>query len=269
MSQIVRVYPNAKINLGLYVMSKRNDGYHEILTCMLAIDWTDVLSYSPSEVFDFHSKGRAIPNDGKPNLCERAFWMMKSRYPIPNISLELEKSLPIGGGLGGGSSDAAFLLKSLSENYVGLSVEQLKLMAAELGSDCSFFIEGQAQIARGRGEKLSPYPLVLPQGFLLVLAPQIHISTAQAYSGVRLSKPTRELEQILAEPECWRQELQNSFESHIFESHPTLQVFKKRLYQAGAWYASMSGSGACLYGFFSDKPDLGAFQDVEHQLLKV
>ncbi len=267
--QKITLYPTAKINLGLYVLFKRDDHYHQIQTCMYRVkSWTDELHYWQADSFGLRLTGRPIPEDGKANLCERAFRMVQERYNIPNVQILLNKKLPIGGGLGGGSADAAFLLKSLSEQFVKppLSDSQLKSMAAELGSDCSFFVDERPQIAEGRGEVLRPYPLVLPKGYLLILVPQIHISTREAYSGVGFSQPKRPLEDILAQPQTWKKELENGFEAHIFKKYPELSTLKQQLYKAGAWYASMSGSGACMYGFFEQKPDLEIFENLEYWL---
>lgn len=250
------LFPPAKINLGLKVLKKRSDGYHEIETCMLAIPMTDVLELVPADHFSFKQTGLTVDGDQESNLCVRAFRLFQGRHRIPNVYLHLRKEIPMGAGLGGGSADASYVLRGLNSLFeVGLSDDQLREMAAELGSDCPFFIADSAQIGRGRGEVLSEVTVDLSGYFLKIINPAIHVGTKEAYAGIIFSADETELEEILAQPiESWKNALKNNFETHIFEHHPVISELKNQLYAEGAVYASMSGSGSTVYGIFSREP---------------
>lgn len=250
------LYPPAKINLGLNILSKRDDGYHEIETCMVPIPFYDILEITLSETFEFFQSGLRIPGESGTNLCEKAFYKLKDAFQIPNVRIHLRKQIPMGAGLGGGSSDAAYVLKGLNELF-DLKIEEktLEEIAAELGSDCPFFIKNKAQIATGRGELLHEIPLHLVGKYLILLNPGIHVGTKEAYEGVVPKIPKIPISEIIQSPiENWQSTLKNQFEQHIFVKYPKIAELKQVLVDMGAVYASMSGSGSSLYGIFDEKP---------------
>jgi len=251
-------FPNAKINLGLNVISQRNDGYHNIETVLFPIGLSDALEIIPaqSSKTTFTSTGLQIPDDGQPNLCQRAFELLKKEFGIPNVTIHLHKIIPAGSGLGGGSSDAAFALNILSQIFsLNLDSGQLSQFAARLGSDCPFFIANKPMLASGRGELLEPVGVCLKGMHLLLVKPDIHISTAEAYAGVRLALPKKPIRQIVSQPiETWKFELKNAFEESVFARFPSLEIIKQQLYQFGATHAAMSGSGSAIFGLFEQTP---------------
>lgn len=250
------LFPPAKINLGLKVLKKRSDGFHEIETCMLAIPITDVLEILPSVEFIFKQTGIEVHGDQESNLCVKAFRMLQTRHGIPNARIHLRKQLPMGAGLGGGSADASYVLRGLNAVFnVGLSDDQLREMAAELGSDCPFFISDSAQIGRGRGEVLTDFSLTLNGYYLKIINPGIHVSTKEAFAGIIFSEDANSVDAILKRPiEDWKGLLKNDFETSIFAQFPLIGELKEQLYAEGAVYASMSGSGSTVYGIFEEKP---------------
>jgi 4-diphosphocytidyl-2-C-methyl-D-erythritol kinase len=250
------LFPPAKINLGLNILSKREDGYHEIETCMIPVPFTDILEITESESFEFLQSGLEIVGIPGSNLCEQAFWLLKDLYGISNVRIHLRKQIPMGAGLGGGSSDAAFVLKGLNELFnLKISLQELENIASQLGSDCPFFIQNKPQLARGRGEVLTEIDLVMNGKYLVLLNPGIHVGTKEAYDGVTPRLPKEQLEQVLTSPiESWNLKLKNQFENHIFINHPRISALKQALLDQGAKYAAMSGSGSSVFGIFEDKP---------------
>ncbi len=251
-------FPNAKINLGLHILNRRTDGFHNIESVLFPIGLSDRLELieAPDGKYAFSSSGIQIPSDGKPNLCEQAFWLMHQEFRIPQVHLHLHKVVPAGSGLGGGSADAAFTLKMLNEKFsLGLNSSDLELLAAQLGSDCPFFIRNEPMLATGRGEILQPISLSLKGLHLLLIRPRLHISTAKAYAGVKPAQPASSVAEILAQPlHTWKNELKNDFEESLFSKHPLLGKIKTKLYSQGAIYAAMSGSGSAIFGLFEKKP---------------
>jgi 4-diphosphocytidyl-2-C-methyl-D-erythritol kinase len=249
-------FPACKINLGLNILRKREDGYHEIESVMYPVPLTDVLEVVPSESFAFQSSGLDIPGDVNGNLCVRAWRLFQAVFHIPAVQIHLHKSIPMGGGLGGGSSDGAHTLILLNQLFnLGLSTHELQQYAAQLGSDCPFFILSQPQLARGRGEILSPYPVDLSGYYLKIINNGLHISTAEAYDGCNPMEAKISAGSIVNQPiETWSKMLQNNFEPGIFASHPELRNIQDQLYAEGAVYASMSGSGSTMYGIFETTP---------------
>ena len=247
-------FPNAKINIGLNITSKRADGYHNLESIFYPIAWRDILEIIPSKQLSFDSSGLSITGQG--NLCLKAYELMKSHYGIAPVSMHLHKNIPIGAGLGGGSSDAAFTLMALNTIFeLGLEKDELKKMAAQLGADCPFFIDNAPSLASGIGELLNPIDLDLFNYHLLVVKPNIFVSTAEAFSAIVPQTPSLSLEEEIKMPvEKWR--LKNDFEDSIFPQYPELLEIKRSLIQAGALYSSMSGSGSSIYGIFSEKPQL-------------
>ena len=250
-------FPNCKINIGLNVLRRRGDGFHDIETVMVPVEGLcDVLEIVPAEGggVTFRQSGLGVGCPEEQNLCVRAYRLMAGRYGIGGVAMHLHKVVPSGAGLGGGSSDAAFTIKGLNKIFsLGLSTEQMELLAAELGSDTAFFIRNEPQLAQGRGEMLSPYPVSLAGKRLLIVKPGVSIPTAEAYSGVSPGVPARRLTELLGEDiRAWRHTVANDFEPHIFAMHPELGEIKECLYNKGALYASMSGSGSAVYAIFDD-----------------
>jgi 4-diphosphocytidyl-2-C-methyl-D-erythritol kinase len=252
------VFPPCKINLGLHVISKRPDGYHDIETCFYPVPWTDILEIIPSNKTAFTFSGQPISGKEESNLCVRAYSLLQQDFVIPPVQLHLHKIVPSGAGLGGGSSDAAATLKLLNEIFsLGIGMERLRSYASLLGSDSPFFIEPQPTFGTGKGEIVTPLYLPLKGKYLMVVDPGIHCSTAEAYGRVNARQPKMPLKEILARPIAeWKEFLQNDFEPSIFSSYPILRDIKERLYQRGAAYASMSGSGSSIFGLFHQPQDM-------------
>ena len=251
------VFPNAKINLGLQITERRADGYHNLLSCFVPIGWADALEVIPAERFSFTSSGLPIPGDPANNLCIRTYDALKADFGLPPVQMHLHKIVPIGAGLGGGSSDAAFALKLLNTRFgLGLSPLQLENYARPLGADCAFFVQNRPMYCTEKGDVFSDINVDL-RGFHLVLVyPNLAISTAEAYAGVRPRQPETPLHDLLAAPiETWKELVQNDFEESLFPNYPVLADIKQQLYDLGAVYASMSGSGSTIYGLFSAPPN--------------
>ncbi|MFM7681660.1 MAG: 4-(cytidine 5'-diphospho)-2-C-methyl-D-erythritol kinase [Bacteroidota bacterium] len=250
------LFPPAKVNLGLNILFKREDGYHEIETCMIPIPFTDILEITESDECEFLQTGLAIPGNLNSNLCVKAFQLLKQKYAIPNVRIHLRKQIPMGAGLGGGSADAAYVLRGLNDLYeLNVSTSELEILASQLGSDCPFFIQNKAQIARGRGEVLSDIEINLKGKHLILLNPSIHVGTKEAYNGVQPRIPSNNIEDILSNSiETWQTELVNQFEESIFPKYPLIMELKDSLVDLGAVYASMSGSGSSVFGIFNEKP---------------
>jgi len=235
-------FPPCKINLGLSIIRKRADAYHDIETIFYPVPWTDILEVIPSDKFVFTATGNAIPGKEEDNLCVRAHKILNA----PPAKIHLHKIIPAGAGLGGGSSDAAWTLRLLNDVFeLKHSKEDLKNYAAQLGSDCAFFIENRPMLGTGRGEILTPVDVDLKGKFIVIIKPDVHVSTTEAYAGVvpKERKPGSE----------WT----NDFEESVFRKHPILASIKSTLYEAGASYASMSGSGSAVFGIFSQQPSDG------------
>lgn len=249
------IFPNAKINLGLRVIDRRSDDFHNIETVFVPIDLCDVLEFVQSDNNKNSLTISGIIPDNVPedNLVQKAWSLMNMKYGIPFIDIQLHKVIPIGAGLGGGSSDAAFMLKALNEFFnCACDNIELKKMAAVLGSDCPFFIENTSAIGTGRGEKLQSIDLPLNDYKLLLVNPGIHISSKEAYCGVTLNKKSTSLKELVNKPRnMWRDFIYNDFEDTIFLTYPKIKKIKLAMYEAGAVYASMTGSGSTVFGLFS------------------
>ena len=257
-------FPNAKINLGLNVVNKRSDGYHNIETVFCPIGLSDVLEFVPLQGvpagnITFSMTGIPVEGPDENNLCVKAYLLLHSYFTLPAISLHLHKIVPPGAGLGGGSSDAAFMLRYLNIQFeLKLNAEQLCDYASVLGSDCAFFIMNKPLFGYERGNKfreIPPFPGCLN---IAVINPGIHISTAEAYSGVKPHKPSQPLEELINLPaEQWKGNIINDFEISVIRKYPVIGAIKDKLYAMGAVYASMSGSGSSVYGLFNkEAPDL-------------
>jgi 4-diphosphocytidyl-2-C-methyl-D-erythritol kinase len=246
-------FPNCKINLGLNIIRKRPDGFHEIETVFYPLPFIEVLEALPSGQFQFNHSGLPIPGNEKTNLCIRAWIMLKEDHPeLPELQIWLHKHIPIGSGLGGGSADAVSMLKMVDELFgLGLPGEQIFAYALRLGSDCPFFLSNKPCLARGRGELFETIPLDLSGYSFLLVNSGIHVDTAWAFSQSSPALPSRSLKEIILQaPENWKSLLLNDFEKPVLRLYPALNAVKEKLYEAGAIYASMTGSGSSFYGIF-------------------
>ncbi len=248
-------FPNCKINLGLHILGKRTDGFHNLETCFYPIPLTDALEIitAPDQEFHFNQTGLTLNLPASGNICIKAYELFREAYPdCPPVHMHLHKTIPSGAGLGGGSADAAFTLLLLNEKYkAGFSQDALISLALQLGSDCPFFILNRPCIATGRGEEMKPIDLDLSQHTIMLVNPGIHVNTGWAFSQVRITQHTGTLNSLISLPlEEWKDRLVNDFEEPVFATHPELSSIKATLYKAGAVYASMSGSGSTLYGIF-------------------
>jgi 4-diphosphocytidyl-2-C-methyl-D-erythritol kinase len=252
------VFPNAKINIGLNITNKRPDGYHDIESCFYPIGWSDALEILPADEFRFESSGIPIPGNPADNLCTKAYELLKKDHSIPPVSMHLLKSVPIGAGLGGGSSDAAFAIKALNSLFdLRIPVEEQLEYARTLGSDCAFFITNQPAFCFNKGDEFDKIEVNLTGKWIVLVNPGIHISTAEAYSGIKPQPSGQDLRFDLTQPlSAWKNVVKNDFETSLFPKYPLLAEIKQRLYNYGAVYASMSGSGSTLYGIFQEETDL-------------
>ncbi|MDR1552390.1 MAG: 4-(cytidine 5'-diphospho)-2-C-methyl-D-erythritol kinase [Prevotellaceae bacterium] len=258
------VFPNAKINLGLNVTAKRNDGFHNIETVFYPVNLCDILEIVKSQnaASMLFNSGIIINDDTNNNLCIKALSLMKKDFPIPEVDIFLHKNIPFGAGLGGGSADAANVLTVLNEMFnLNISDEKLLQYAAELGSDCAFFIKNKPQLASGRGEVLTDINVDLSGYYLVLIKPDLFVATAYAYANIKPQQPEIKVSEIIAKPvEEWKYFLKNDFENVIFEKFPQIKMIKETLYSRGAIYASMSGSGSSVYGIFNNAVDTSDFE---------
>ena len=260
-------FPNAKINLGLQITGKLPNGYHTINTGIYPIPLCDVLEAIPSKKTVFGSSGIEIPGNPNDNLILKAYKLLKKDYRLPELSIHLLKSIPMGAGLGGGSANAAFMLSMLNEEFqLFLDDTILEDYAAQLGSDCPFFIKNQPAIATGTGTDLEPLALDLRGNYLVILNPGIHISTQTAYSGTTPQAAGYDLKKVLEAKDfnLWKDVLKNDFEASIFNQNPEMARLKAKLYDLGASYAAMSGSGSTLFGIFSSIADTTELEETNY-----
>ncbi|MBO0934750.1 4-(cytidine 5'-diphospho)-2-C-methyl-D-erythritol kinase [Fibrella aquatilis] len=265
-------FPSCKINIGLQLTDRRADGFHNLLSAFYPVGWTDVLEIIPaplteqsadenvdSDLVTFTTSGLPIPGDPAParNLCVRAYHRLKADFDLPPVQMHLHKVVPIGAGLGGGSADAAATINLLNVQFgLGMTVAQREDYARELGSDCAFFIQNKPQYCIEKGDIFEPIDLDLKGLYILLVYPNLAISTAEAYAGVTPRQPITPLRTLLEAPiEQWRGTVHNDFEDSLFPKYPLLAEIKAQLYDAGALYASLSGSGSTLYGIFSAPPN--------------
>ena len=251
------LFPNAKINLGLNIIRKRPDGYHDLETVFYPLAIRDALEVIKNDNTkeDIQISFSGIPINGKTeeNLCFKAYWLLKKDLPqLPPIMIHLHKTIPAGSGLGGGSADGAFMLKLLNQKFgLGLSTEQLLDHALQLGSDCPFFIINKPCLATGRGEFLEPISVDLSGHKFVIANPGIHVNTAEAFSLLNPSPHSKSIKEIIQQPiENWKTELKNDFEGSVFKKYPAIETIKAKMYGSGAVYASMTGSGSTVYGIF-------------------
>jgi 4-diphosphocytidyl-2-C-methyl-D-erythritol kinase len=261
-------FPNCKINLGLSILAKRADGYHELETVFYPIAISDALEILPSANLTMTQSGIAVPGDPAQNLCLKAYHLLKKDFPtLPAVQMHLHKNIPMGAGLGGGSSDGTSTLLILNQQFsLGLNDQQLIDYASQLGSDCPFFVYNKACHATGRGEILKPITLDLSNYQFLLVHPGVHIATAWAFQQLNPNIKSESIQAIIEKPITdWKNTLINDFEAPVFKAEPKLSVIKDQLYQLGAIYASMSGSGSSLFGIFS-KGHFNQAPSIEHAL---
>lgn len=257
-------FPNAKINLGLFVCKKRpEDGYHILQTLFYPIDWRDALEILPAEDTAMIQTGITIDGDPEQNLCMKAYRRLQRLYrektgkELPSVAIHLEKRVPFGAGLGGGSSDGAFTLALLRNLFeLPISEAELEQEAAAMGADCAFFLRNTPQYCEGVGHEMEPYPLSLKGKFIVIVKPPFGVSTKEAYSNVHPAWPATPLcDQLAKLPVSeWKAAVRNDFEDSVFPLHPELVQVKQAFYDHGAVYASMSGSGSACFGIFDSEP---------------
>lgn len=258
------LFPNCKINLGLYVTAKRPDGYHDIETIFYPVNLRDGLeaiqNSGQGKEDQLSITGNRIDGASGDNLCLRAVRLIRQEFPkLPPLHIHLHKLIPTGAGLGGGSADGAFMLQLLNKKFqLELSTERLLLFALELGSDCPFFVINKPSFARGRGEILEKVNLDLGAYRMVLVNPGIHISTAWAFSKIKPEKERPSLKEIIQTPvSTWREKLMNDFEPHVITAYPELKKIKEALYASGALYASLTGTGSTIFGLFAEGPSPG------------
>jgi 4-diphosphocytidyl-2-C-methyl-D-erythritol kinase len=268
------VFPNCKINLGLQILNKREDGYHNLATIFYPVGWKDIVEVvrrddgrqttddsstsnsrlTTDDIF-FTSTGLEVKGDPQNNLCIKAYHLLKKDFPsLPSIEMHLHKTIPMGAGLGGGSADGAFSLKLMNEKFqLGLSTQQLIDYAVQLGSDCPFFIVNKPCYATGRGEILEEVELDLSAYQFVLVNPGIHVNTGWAFAQLQLNDEQRlDLRKIIHQPiHTWKEQLINDFEAPVCKAHPEIGNIKDELYNAGALYASMTGSGSTVFGILN------------------
>lgn len=255
------VFPNSKINIGLHVLNRRVDGFHNIESVFYPISWKDSLETVKSEEFLFEVFGSQIAGTGEENLCIKAYRLLQQNFDLPNVKMCLLKNIPAGAGLGGGSSDGAFTLKLLNDIFsLNLSSAELKSLSTQLGSDCSFFIENKPCFVSGRGDQLQLIDLDLTAFHIVLVHPNISINTKWAYEQLaftrkKINDQSGSLSQLIKNPiQRWKEILFNDFEEVVFLHHPEIALIKQQFYDNGAIYASMSGSGSAVYGIFEHEP---------------
>ncbi len=251
--------PNCKINIGLNVVARRADGYHDLETIFYPIPLRDNLEIAPAPdspaPWRLQTGGIPCGGDAASNLVVRVYLSLAKDFQLPPVEIFLRKNIPMGAGLGGGSSDAAFMMRGLNELFaLGLSEEDMERRLARLGADCAFFVKNRPAFATGIGDQLSPLPLSLAGRHIVLVKPPVHVSTAEAYAGVTPRRPDNPLREAALRPvEEWRETVRNDFEPSVFAAHPEIAAIKRTLYDMGALYAAMSGSGSTVYGLF-DRP---------------
>ncbi|WP_428330680.1 4-(cytidine 5'-diphospho)-2-C-methyl-D-erythritol kinase [Mucilaginibacter sp.] len=257
------IFPNAKINIGLNIIERRDDGYHNLETIFYPIKINDALEIVEADKLSFESTGLEIPGRVEDNLCVKGYHLLKKDFDIPPVKIHLHKNIPIGAGLGGGSSDAAFFIRLLNQNFeLGLTDDQMISYCRKLGADCAFFIKNKPVFAFEMGDEFEPIRLDLSNYKIVLVMPPVHVSTGEAYGGVKPTPVKDSLMELIDKPVTeWKRFIKNDFEASVFSNHPLIRGVKASLYEAGALYASMSGSGASVFGIFDKTPDLSAIAE--------
>ena len=250
-------FPNCKINLGLHVLGKREDGFHNLETVFYPVAFKDALEILPNTnnttEIEFTGTGLAVDGNTDDNLCVKGYHLLKKDFPqLLPVKIHLHKAIPMGAGLGGGSADASFMLQMLNDKFkLNLSIPQLQNYAIQLGSDCPFFIINKPCFATGRGEVLEEIKIDLSAYKIVLVNPGIHVNTGWAFSNITPALAEKSIKEIVQQPvETWKDELKNDFETAVFAAHPQVKEIKETLYQQGAIYAAMSGSGSTVFGIF-------------------
>lgn len=267
------VFSNSKINLGLWILNKRKDDYHTISTVFYPIDWCDVIEIIPD--FSKHNSihirvfGIELNIPANNNIIYKAYQLLLNKFTqLPYLNVYLYKNVPFGAGLGAGSANATCFIKACNQLLqLNLSAAEIKKLVASLGADCAFFVENIPALASGKGDILNPIPLNLNEFYLLIIFPNLHISTQEAYRQVKPQLRTMNLKEILQLPITeWRYHLENDFEKSIFKEYPILNELKQSFYKQNALYASISGSGSAIYGIFKEKPHTTDYQAFKYHL---
>lgn len=250
-------FPNAKINLGLNIVEKRPDGYHNLETIFYPINLQDALEVTRREGDDkeytLHISGTPLDGEPEDNLVVKAYKLLKKDYSeMTPIDIHMYKHIPAGAGLGGGSSDAAFMIKLLNDKFsLGLGTEQMERYAAQLGADCAFFIQNKPVFATGIGNVFEPVELSLKGYYIVLVKPDIFVSTRDAFAEIKPARPAVSLKEMVKKPiDTWKKTMRNDFENNVFQKFPEIAAIKDELYDLGAVYASMSGSGSSVFGIF-------------------
>ena len=249
------IYPNAKINIGLNVTERRPDGYHNLETVFCPIELLDVMEITDSDRYSLKVSGTILDGTPDDNLVTKAYRLLEKDFDISPVNVHLHKHIPTGAGLGGGSADAAFMIKALNEKFsLGMSEDKMEDYASRLGADCPFFIKDTPVFATGIGNEFHPIDLSLKGKNIILVKPDTFVSTADAYRDVKPCKPETPLTELLKAPVTeWKDNVINDFEASVFRKYPEIAAIKDRLYDIGAEYASMSGSGSAVYGIFDSE----------------
>ncbi len=257
------IFPTCKINLGLQVLRKRGDGFHDLETVMIEIPICDEITIEIAEHDSFQVVGIPIPGDD--NLVSRAIRLLREEHHFPFLKVILNKQIPMGAGMGGGSSDASFTLKTIVDHFdLPVSVKRQEELVSQLGSDCAFFIQGGTQFCTGRGEIMEPIALDLTGRWCCVVNNGTHISTAFAYGNITPNDQRESLKDLLQQPlENWQNHIVNDFEAPVFNSHPSIAALKASLMEAGAQYAAMTGSGSTVFGLFDAPKEIDFGQELD------
>jgi 4-diphosphocytidyl-2-C-methyl-D-erythritol kinase len=255
------VFPNAKINLGLWVVERREDGFHNIESCFYPVPWTDILEFIESDRTEFTSSGIPIPGNPAENLVVKAYEILKAEYRLPELRIHLHKQIPIGAGLGGGSADASFMLTGLNNFFgLGISVPRLEEFAGALGADCPFFIQNTAKMVTGTGNQFSQITMDLSGYWIAIIYPNLHVSTPRAYRSLTPRQRNTDLDYYLNRPiNTWKADIGNDFEQFVYRKYPELSRIKDRFYELGAEFSLMSGSGSSVYAISTHELDLEEF----------
>ena len=251
-------FANAKINLGLLITEKRPDGYHNIETVFYPLKIYDAVEITDAPEVSCIVAGGAVPGNAADNICLKAFRVMQDEFQLPSQQITLLKNIPVGGGLGGGSADAAFLVKLVNDKFnLGLSDEQMEDYVRPLGADCAFFIRSTPVFAYGKGDEFESVDLDLSGYFIVLVKPDVHVSTADAYHGIKPTVTGTSLKDLIQLPvRDWEQHIKNDFEDSVFEKYPQIRSVKEALYHEGAIFAAMSGSGSSVFGIFENEVKL-------------
>lgn len=251
------LFPNAKINLGLRIIRKRADGFHDLESVFYPVPWKDSLEIMEADAYAFEQYGFKLNLDGQPNIVEQAYALLQQHYDLPSVKMALLKNIPAGAGLGGGSADAVFAMQALDELLeLNIPAAAMHTLAGQLGSDCPFFLHNQPMKVTGTGDQLEPVSVSLAGYHLVIVYPRITVSTPWAYGQITPTGQHLDVKVIAnARPEDWDEVVVNDFEEAVSGAHQQIGKVKEHLYEQGALFALMSGSGSAVYGIFSEAPD--------------